>query len=434
MKGKTMNAISCDKKLRKTFSMPYHIGVYLALNAVSDACLIVDGPNCSVPKAEFIYGNHDLFSTIFSPDGAHRLLYTMARPLKQTGNPDERLSVLLRAAADSGKFGIVLLTALPFLKLAGTDYEGLASETSCKTPVIEIAPKSLESGWLGGYSQALDSMVRAMPPKRIKRGKNTAAVVGYMHDRNEGDHEANIKELKRLAGFCGLNLTNIFPDGGTFEEQTGILGADIIISFPYGRKAGRRAAGISGARLLETDMPMGLRGTKSWMETLCRAAGTKPGEAAFAAEKDTAVKMEKAAEILLHKPAVFAGDPYLGSAFRSFAEELGMRPDTLIIDAEYTEPAAGLQPKRLYYAPDVNETAELIRGLKGFEKPAVFVGNSFAASENLRGDIPFVELGFPSYTSHCFGERPFLGFSGAADLAGRLMNSQLGSGRDRRNA
>jgi len=103
------------KDFPKTYTLPYQLGVYLAVNAVPDACLVVDGLNCALPKADLLAGNHDLNSTLFSPLGRHRLVATMTGPLPQQDNPDRKLSKLLQAAADTGGFGAVLVTGSLYL-------------------------------------------------------------------------------------------------------------------------------------------------------------------------------------------------------------------------------------------------------------------------------------------------------------------------------
>jgi nitrogenase molybdenum-iron protein alpha/beta subunit len=407
----------------KTFKLPYQLGVYLAANAVSDAALIVDGPNCSIPKAEFIYGNHDLRSTLFSPSGEHRLFYTMTQPLRQSGNPESLLSVLLDTASRSELFGVIMVTALPFMKLAGQDYDGLAARAAGRTPVTEVPAGSLEGDWLDGYARSLAALARALPPGKAKRRKRSVAVAGYLMDRNEGDHAANIEELRGLLELCGLELACVFPGGGNFKSLAAALTADVVVSLPYGREAASLIAARSGARLVETELPLGVKGTAAWLAQVCAAAGVKPGAAAALAQEQALAALRPALAPLRHKNAVFAGDPYLYTALAAFLKELGMRPDTAFCCSSHRRLASA--PARLLFAPAVGEARNAVAGLEGFEKPAVLIGNSFARSEDFAPGVPFVELGFPSYGRHCLTDQPFLGYAGALRLAERLLNSQL---------
>jgi nitrogenase molybdenum-iron protein alpha/beta subunit len=419
-----MNATRSNRPLPKTFRLPYHLGVYLAVNAVPDCCLVVDGMNCSMPKADFIYGNHDLRSTLFSHDGAHRLVYTMAKPVKQGGNPEEKLSVLLEAAARSGRFGAVLLTALPFLKLSGMDYEGLAAGIKGGAPVAEVPADSMEADWLRGYDNALLALANSLPVPARRRG--TVALAGYLMDRNEGDHAANIAELGRLLAACGLELACVFPSGIPAKELSRALAADLVVSLPYGRRAARAIAARSGAKLIETGLPMGAAGTAAWLARVCLAAGLKkvPG-AALALERQAAAELRPALDVLAHRNAVFAGDPYLFAAFSGFASELGLRLQAAFLDSDPVRTGTSLLPGKLLFSPDTAAAAAVTAGLAGYDRPDLLVGNSFAASEGFAPGLPLAELGFPSYGHHCLGPEPFLGYAGAPVLAGRLVNALL---------
>lgn len=417
-----MEAIHGEKD--RLFALPYQLGVYLAANAVSDAALVVDGPNCSIPKAEYVYGNHDIRSTLFSPSGEHRLFYTMSGPLRQSGNPESRISVLLDSAASSGLFGVIMVTALPFMKLAGMDYDGLAGRARGRTPVTEVPAGSLEGDWLDGYSRALAALAKALPPGRPRRRRRTVALAGYLMDRNEGDHAANIRELRGLLAMCGLELVSVFPDGGNFAGLSAALSAEVVVSLPYGREAAALIAARSGARLVEAGLPVGVSGTTAWLGAVCGAAGVRPGKKVAEAEAGALADLRPARAPLLGKPAVFAGDPYLFTALRGFMKELGMRPDTAFCDCAHRRLAGGTA--RVMFSPSLEKARLTAAGLSGFEKPAVLVGNSFARTEALVPGVPFVELGFPSYGFHCLTAKPFLGYAGAVLLAERLLNSQLG--------
>ena len=55
---------------------PTLLGVYLAVNALKDAYVLVDGPDCAFYKAHFIHGRHDLNSTLLRISGRHRVAFT----------------------------------------------------------------------------------------------------------------------------------------------------------------------------------------------------------------------------------------------------------------------------------------------------------------------------------------------------------------------
>lgn len=407
----------------KTFIMPYQMGVFLGINAISDAALVVDGPNCSIPKADFIYGNHDINSNLFSHYGNHRLFYTMSKPLKQTGNPENRLEVLLSSLSNSGMYGAVFITALPFQKLAGMDYDGIASSINGKAPVAEIQAKSLEADWLEGYAQTLSAAASCLVKSKSKLKKDTVALVGYFMDRNEADNISNIKELEHLLSLCGLDLVCVFPSAKNFDDLKNVLSAETVISFPYGRKAAKSISSLTGAKLIETDIPIGINKTTEWIKSICDITKKKLPEQIIIEEKCAKNEIRKTQSILMHKPALFAGDPFLFEAIYDFSKELGMRLNSAFLDC-FPRKLKYLH-ENIFFSPTTEQVKKHISGLSDFDTPFVLIGNSFAKSENFAENTPFVEIGFPSYSHHCFIDEPFIGYKGAINLACRLLNSQM---------
>ncbi len=419
-----MNATSSPNKFPKTLNLPYQLGIYLAANAVQDACVVVDGLNCVMPKIDFLAGNHDLYSTLLSPGGRHRVVCTMSGPLPQRNNPEKHLSGLLQSVADSGYFKVLLLTGLPFLKLAGMDYEGIAAGVA-GVPAADVPARSMDADWLEGYALALDALARALPAGKAKKRKRSVALVGYLMDRNERDHAANIAELRELLNLCGLELACVFPDGGNFGGLARALEAEVVVSLPYGRRAAARLAAASGAKLVETGLPMGLKGTSLWLENVRRAAGLKGGlpRAVKALEKRAAVALAPALELLAHRNILFTGDPHLFAAFSAYAAELCMRVTAAVINSGPRPLGTARVPELLLFSPDTAEAAAAIRELDEYMRPALAVGNSFTITEGIAPALPFTELGFPAYGHHCLSDEPFFGYGGALTLAGRVLNA-----------
>ncbi|KAF0127702.1 MAG: hypothetical protein FD189_248 [Elusimicrobia bacterium] len=417
------------KRFPKTYVLPYQLGVYLAVNAVRDVCLVVDGLNCVLPKADLLAGNHDLNSTLLSPLGRHRVVCTMTGPLPQQANPEQKLSRLLESAAGSGEYGAVLVTGLPFMNLAGMDYDGVAAGVKARVPVAAVPALSLEGDWLDGYDRALEALVGALSARRSARKKRSVAVVGYMHDRGEADHRANLAELRRILRLAGLEPACILPDGGSFADWRRALSAGLVVSLPYGRRAAARLAALTGARLVETGLPAGLEGTTAWLAALRRAAGLAglPPEVR-AAEREAALALSRAADALVHSGLIYAGDPYLLRAVGGFAGELGMRVQAAFLNCRSRRLPAGAAPPLTLFSPPAASARAAAAALKGYDRPALAVCDSFALSEGFAAGAAEVEFGFPSYTRHCLYDEPFLGYAGAVALGGRLLNASLRRG------
>lgn len=408
------------------YEIPYLMGVDLALNAVSDAGMIVDGPACSVMKADFIEGNHDLYSNLLSEAGEHRIMCTGRPPVNPDRNPEKQIAGIVESAAGCGHYSVLLLSALPFLKITGLDHEGLVGGIKHGIPIEVIPANSLTGDWLDGYGEFLDAMARALPAgkRRPAKKKRSAAVIGYMMDRREADHVANLAELKRLLGFAGIELLSVWPSGGTFAELARAAGAELLISLPYGRKAARTLAKKYGSKVVETGLPLGLSGTRAWLSAVCRAAGlaARLPESYLAEERRAAAAVSPAFSVLAHKRALFCGDPYLYAAFAAFAAELCMRPSLALLNAAPRELELPEKPEVMLFRPLHSEARRTLRELGARARPDLAVLNSFAISGALAGETPFIELGFPSFGHHCLAPEPFLGLAGARFLVSRLFN------------
>lgn len=407
------------------YELPYLLGVYLAVNAVRDAGLLVDGPNCAMVKADLIAGNHDLFSTLLAPDGSHRIISSITKPFNPPKNPENNLAALAAALAGSGRFGALLLTGMPYCALEGRDYAGLAAAVPDKIPAAAVPARSLDMDWLDGYDLTLEALASCLPAGKPRaRAKNKVAVVGYMMDRNERDHHANLSELARLLALAGLDLVSVWPSGGSVAELARVAEASLIISLPYGRRAAKALAAKYGAKLVETGLPLGLRGTTSWLAAARKAAGLGPLPQAIAGEeRAAAAALAPALRALMHRKLAFAGDQNLGAALEAFASELCMElPLAFYCSSPRPLPGKAREGAALF-APTAKEAAAAAAGLPPHRRSELAVATSFAVTGGLLPGLPFVELGFPSYGHHCLADEPFLGYAGAAALAARLLNA-----------
>jgi len=417
------------KVFDRTFNLPYLMGYFLAANAVRDLCAVVDGANCVMQKVELLAGNHDLFCTLLSEDGAHRAVCTMASPLNPHKNPEKKLAALLNSLASSGRFGAAAVTGLPFCRLAGIDYAGVARSVRGKVPVCGVPAASMEGDWLDGYDATLEALAGALPLGG-KKSRLKAAVAGYFMDRNEYDHRANLKEMRRLLALAGLELVSTWPSGGDCAGLSRAGEAGLVISLPYGRRTARALAARTGARLLETGLPLGIGGTTAWLAAARKAAGL-PGPlpaAVLAEERAASAAVYPALRGLAARRLLFAGDPHLFEAFSAFAAEL-CADVTIAFLCSDPRPCAARRPAELLFAPQPEAAAASRARLKRYERPALAVANSFAVTSGLTGGAPFLELGFPSYGHHCLEDDPFLFYSGARRLAARMLNAmQAGRG------
>ncbi|MBI5526841.1 MAG: hypothetical protein HY897_10955 [Deltaproteobacteria bacterium] len=420
----------------RRLNLPYLMGVYLVVNSVRDLWLVVDGPDCSHFKGQFIHGKHDWYSTLFRVDGRHRIMFTGTNAQNIAPNRDEWIAAVLGRAASVAEAGAVLLTSMPLCGITGVQYDRVIAELGAVKPVVEVPGLSLRGDWLDGYSAGLAAIARhkALPKAKPRRG--TVAVVGYFMDRNEGDHAGNLVEMKRLLGALGLNLVSVWPGGGTWRDLDRVAQAGTILSFPHGREAARVLAGKTGARLFETEIPLGIEGTRQWVETIGACFGREArARKLVETELDRIVpRFERAVPFyFLNRGAALVCDPHHLAGLAGLCADLGMRvrfaaamareghaPDLL-----EKGPSGG--PRVQFEVTEGRSFHRLLR--KAGLLPGDLVICSGEHGQGLQHHFSVLEFGVPSYTHHVFADVPFLGFTGALHLIDRMANA-LSAARD----
>lgn len=410
-------------------SLTFAIGTYLAVNAIRDAYLLMDAPGCAHLKTQFVQGNHDWRSDLTSTSGFHRVANTDVHPWKMAASREAQIGALLERVARHPPAGVTLLSSLPMATITGLDYDLVTRQVAARTGrrVLNVPADGLGGDWLDGYAAVLKALARGLPLDATARRPGAVAVVGYLMDRGEGDHLANLAALRRVVEGLGLSLVSVWPCGGTAEELRAVRHAELVVSLPYGREAARLVAGRTGAALLETDLPLGLAGTERWIRQVAAAAGV-------AARADAVVDDELAAPVravewvvhyhLLHRRLVFLGEPHLGLAVGQFAEELGVAVEHYLVTNRRPHARALLErvgAARVTCDPKRAALRARLRALAEAGQCDVLVTNSTGLDA---GPPPFavVELGYPSFYTHALDERPFLFGRGAAGLVERLMN------------
>jgi nitrogenase molybdenum-iron protein alpha/beta subunit len=403
-------------------TISYMVGVYLGINAIRDAFLLVEGPDCTYLKTEFIQGNHDLMANLTSVSGFHRVTNTALHPAQMARSREEKISAMLEKLAAKDLVPALFMTSMPMAFITGADYERLCRgvKDQCGKPVIHIPGKSLSSDWMNGYAETLKAIARHLPLRRRSiPGPPRVGIVGYLFDRNEEDHNGNIRELHRMIQGIGAQVSSIWLSGDRFCALSEIETSDIIVSLPYARHAARRVARTLQVPLLELHYPFGLERTKQWLEAIGGALNLEAGTAHFI---DTELgrivpRLEWAIpSVFVHKKYGYAGDPVLVHGFKDIVELTGGTLQFACITAlaaNFSDgEQLGLSPENLFINPstmlNLPETADLI----------VSNNNPYLAT-----DTPAVEFGFPSYFTHRFYDRPFIGMNGFLAFSDTLMNA-----------
>jgi len=417
-----------DLSQRVTYT--FLVGVYLATNAIRDAVTLVEGPDCVHMKTQYVQGNHDWLSTLTSVSGHHRIANTALHPVHMARSREDALRGTLARIASHATTGGVLLTSMPMAAITGADYERICRDVHADTgrEVIHVPGRSLSGDWLDGYQETLVALARQLDLSGGAPSPERVAVIGYLMDRNEGDHRANLREVRRLLTALGLDPVSIWLEGQGFRDLARVRDAGTLLAFPYGRKAARWIARKTGARILECDLPFGLPATERMVLTLGRELG-REAEARALLDAELS-RIVPAMEFVIpfvfqHRRIGYVGDPFLVRGLKETLDLLGADLSFAVIPhprhhlAGLAE-ALGPTPERLEW-PRFKQMIAFLRDRAASRGIHLLVAHSGAVG--LVPGLATLEFGFPSFHTHCLADRPFLGFQGVLFFLDAMANT-----------
>lgn len=414
---------------------PYLLGAYLAINVIPDATLFVDGPDCAFFKAQFIHGRHDLQSTLLDAAGNHSIRFSWVDVDSIVVDRSDLLGAALRRLDTTAGTSVLMLAPMPMATLTGIQYDTLLKglDPPLSKPIMELPGQSLSADWLHGYADVLSALALHLPLEQTDTDPDAVAIVGYFMDRNEEDHQGNIRELERMLAGLELSTASVWLSGRPVEHLQQVARAGTIISLPHGREAARILAGRTGANLVETSIPFGLPATIDWLTAVGQALNRSEQAGRFIDSqlRQLTPKLQwLIPKYLLDMRVIFVGDPHLFEPFTLFMEELGVTVSGLVAIArqEHLDPLPhSLQTRRIpaIFEPGPAAFDALCQDTRKTGGLDLTVGSDFFSAGD--SEIPAVQLGFPSYYWHALYDAPYLGFAGAAFFVQRIVNTLMKS-------
>jgi len=345
---------------------------------------------------------------------------------------DDKLSKKLLQVGRRHKPGIIVVARSNPIIVAGHDAEPVIRDLGrkLKTPLVLIPDRNTEKDFLTGYLDTLEGIIEHLRWKRRTRSGKSVAIVGYLFDRNEGDHLGNIIELKRILRGIGAKPSGVMLEGTPFESIRKYARPDLLVNLARGWDGAKKLSEFSKSEYLSTDIPIGLLGTTNWIRSLAsKLALEKQAEDFIDQELSQLTPMLKwiLPRFLAGKGAMVFADRFLLPPLTRFLEELG-----LIINAVGCT-SVGVNQDSVEYMPenaDWPHAPSHIPALTNFIAESVqsnnlnlIIGNSVIHEVARDFQIPFVELGYPSNFQHFLHPSPFLGFAGVRVLVERIVNS-----------
>jgi nitrogenase molybdenum-iron protein alpha/beta subunit len=421
-----------SNELLSRHTQPFLLGCYLATNAVPDAYLIVDSPDCAFFKAELVHGSHDLSSTLLDCGGAHRILHTRNDISEIVGDRRGAMAELIDAVSASADASVVAVSTMPMATVTGVDYEQLLRLAARPgKAMLHIPSGSMSLDWLDGYARMMSELAREIELPAVPTSPDTVALIGVMVDRTEPDQLANVLEMTRLLSAMGLKTSAVWFSGTPCAELAKVAEAGTLFSLPYGREAAEVLAGRTGARVVPLELPLGLAATERWLTAVGAALGLEDRARAVIREElaMAAPRLEWIVpQWFLGRRFVLVAEPHAAQSMVALLRELGADVSAVALtaatyhrSAEEIVPGAGARPV-LFEAPFSKLQALITETFSSAEPADLLIADGRLIDRVARKGIPFFEVGYPSFFSHATTDTPIYGFRGALAFASAIAN------------
>ncbi len=409
------------------FGYPSVVGAYLAVNAVPDTWMLVDSADCATLRAELIHDNHDWHSSLITVDGRYRIASSGVCPNTVALGRNEGLAAQIEQIGKSpGSF--LFVYPAPVTAIVGLDYNVVINEVADRLAMKALAFSPVEAvgDWLIGYALMMETIARHIELPDVKPVPDTVAFVGYLWDRNEGDHEGSVRELKTLVRALGLEVSSVWFSGVPTEDLSRVATASIIVELPYAGKAASILAERTGARVIKAGLPTGLQGTFDWMERLGEATGRSAKARAFIERSGPRFYDRVAKSVLEHfvgKDFMIATEANLAIGLGSLVAEFGGQVRLLGL-AGGTESEIPFAAETVLRKTTLEALGSAVTRLAEHSSQPLLIGNEQAIATVGYPDLPVVPMGFQSGGSHFLYDAPFLGLGGALSLIDRIGNTR----------
>ncbi len=402
-------------------------GMYMAINAIRDGYLIMDGPDCAYKKVELFEKNHDFFTKLFRRDGKHRISATVTDVNHVIDERHDKIVESILKVASTDEAAAVFISSEPMVALTGVDYNMLAYEAQKKTDkkVIPIPYQSLDDDWLDAYAYVLERIATDLDIQQGKTEKDKVAVIGNLFDRNEGDNIGNVEEISRMLKALSLDPCSIWLSGSTFSELERVEEAEYLIKMPYAGKTADIIAEKTGATVIDVGIPFGIEGTRNWLMSVADATGKRSEAKSFLDKEMKRVMpiMEWLVPTYIQgRKMAFAGDPYFAGSFVDAMRDLDADVPCLVL---YSRKGRVTENDTRIFCEDddMDSKTDLLGDVS-------LVVGCYNSREVLRSpkSTQFMEFGFPSHTYHVFSVEPYMGLRGFMLFLNRMINTYLAPG------
>jgi nitrogenase molybdenum-iron protein alpha/beta subunit len=417
-----------------TYQASTTVGVCVATLAISDAVGVYHGgAGCDIKLHELLK-DHDMTGRVHQ-----RVVCTKVRDEELILDPGEFLAEKSADIFRRVRGKLIIVTATSFVEVAGIDHAHVANDLSSRVdaPVIYVVAPEFSGDLFEGYSKTLGQLAETFVG--LRQGANQpddgkVNILGYFFDRPLYENYGNLTEMKRYLKAMGLETNVVMLGGGPADDFYRLGDASSSLVLPLGKEAGKVLGRLPGHSLMDVPLPMGLRGTRRFIEAIAdhHGLGVKAGRLIEREEKRVRDLLRQHAESLVGlRVGVFADGAKLNGLLH-MCRDLKLTPVLAgVLDGreELLEEHPWPDLEVMNY-PGCNTTYRRLEASRVSNEIDLVIGTSTEVNQARAHGIGGVEFGFPCADYHPMFPAPYFGYSGVPVLGMRLMEA-VGASRSR---
>lgn len=412
-------------------------GIFLAVHAVPGAVMFLHTTVGCKFKTQLHLVDHDWFR-----ESHNQRLWTGVDDIRLIQGSGEQLLRFAETWYERRHPTLAVVTTNAAVELSSLDVDSAVADLQDRLPcpVILLKAPGYEGNLHRGYRRMV-SAVASLVDWSKEPEEGSVALVGYLFDRFEMDHAANLNELKRLLARLGIRLRGTLFSGEGLEQIREISRAKTLLLLPYAHGLEPELRELTGRRTALLDLPVGLRGTSTFLREVGAAVGLDRDRVESLIDEE----LGRAVPLLSHVSRVLTGrhqvvvslflDTPMAASVGAFLAEMGAHiPLVALTDGEEADAevfTAALErleaplasPPRVLEGPSHEASLRAFEDLRGWNEIHVVVGSSHQRQALAPLGARVVELGYPSNAKHQVYPVPWMGYTGAVGLAQRVMDA-----------
>lgn len=417
------------------------LGAYLAVHGIPDAlCVLHAATGCKVKTVRHVV-EHDALA-----DAHNRRRYSQLVDDDVISGSTAQLEEEIEQWTARRKAGLVVIPLSTPVRLQSRQLDDVIERAEARTGahVVVIGDPGPASDLYTGFELTLRAVLERWewPAADAPLRDDEIAIYGNLFDRYELDQVANVSELRKLLLALGLKARAVLTSGEPYATLATAVHARHHLLLPHAARLSPTLE-ARGCVPIATALPMGVGGTRRWLDQVAAAAGVPEARVSpivNAELKRVRPLLDAARRRLAGKRVAVFADAPLAAGLLALLTEVEARP--AVVGVLHRSPGGRADVERLLrQAGGEGLPADLVwledplpREIEALVDPSgasdtsavghldLAIGTATERALLAPHAPPFLELGFPSTGRHYLYPSPWLGFNGALRVLQELVH------------